>query len=168
MEVDDAYLGGEKQGKRGRNAASKTPFIAAIQTNSERKPLYIRLTPIAGFTYEAFKQWSAECLSSTAWCVSDGLRCFRAVTHTVAQHERQMWEVENLLYSVPSFAGSIRFPAISRLPSAEHTIHSTTPSMHSAILQNSPIASIAVLIWLPLCRDCCAPPQRQHLFRSVY
>ncbi|SCZ85500.1 transposase [Nitrosomonas mobilis] len=29
-------------------------------------------------------------------------------------------------------------------------------------------SSIVVLIWLPWCRDCCAPPQRQNLFRSVY
>ncbi|HNO74991.1 MAG TPA: hypothetical protein PKG49_05130, partial [Nitrosomonas mobilis] len=59
------------------------------QTNSEGKPLYIRLTPVAGFTYEALKQWSAECLSSTARVVSDGLGCFGAVTHTAAQHERR-------------------------------------------------------------------------------
>ncbi|SCZ84617.1 IS1595 family transposase [Nitrosomonas mobilis] len=90
VEVDDAYLGGERPGKRGRGAASKTPFVAAIQTNSEGKPLYIRLTPVAGFTYEALKQWSAECLSSTARVVSDGLGCFGAVTHTAAQHERHI------------------------------------------------------------------------------
>ncbi|SCZ86123.1 hypothetical protein NSMM_490012 [Nitrosomonas mobilis] len=39
-----------------------------------------------------------------------------------------LWEVANLLCSVPSFAGSIRFLAISRLPSAEPTMHSITPS----------------------------------------
>ncbi|WP_090285175.1 transposase [Nitrosomonas mobilis] len=59
-------------------------------TNSEGKPLYIRLTPVAGFTYEALKQWSAECLSSTARVVSDGLGCFGAVTHTAAQHARHI------------------------------------------------------------------------------
>ncbi len=57
----------------GRGAASKTPFVAAIQINNEGKPLYMRLTPVASFTYEALTQWSVECLSSTARVVSDGL-----------------------------------------------------------------------------------------------
>ena len=33
VEVDDAYLGGERSGgKRGRGAAGKTPFVAAVET----------------------------------------------------------------------------------------------------------------------------------------
>jgi len=36
VEVDDAYMGGERHGgKRGRGAEGKTPFIAAIQTSKE-------------------------------------------------------------------------------------------------------------------------------------
>jgi hypothetical protein len=90
VEIDDAYLGGERPGKRGRGAESKTPFVAAIQINSEGRPDFMRLTPVAGFTYEALKQWSTECLSPTANVVSDGLGCFKAVTHTAAQHERNV------------------------------------------------------------------------------
>ena len=50
----------------------------------------MRLTPAAGFTHEALKQWSSECLASTAHVVSDGLWCFEAVIHTAAQHERHV------------------------------------------------------------------------------
>ena len=33
IEIDDAYLGGERSGgKRGRGAAGKTPFVAAVET----------------------------------------------------------------------------------------------------------------------------------------
>ena len=33
VEIDDAYLGGERSGgKRGRGAAGKTPFVAAVET----------------------------------------------------------------------------------------------------------------------------------------
>lgn len=88
VEIDDAYLGGEKQGKCGRGAASKTPFVAAIQTNSEGKPHFMRLTPVAGFTHGALKQWLSEYLDFTAHVVSDGLWCFEAVIHTAAQHAR--------------------------------------------------------------------------------
>lgn len=49
LEIDDSYLGGEKQGKRGRSAANKTPFVAAMQTNKEGRPHFMRLTPIETF-----------------------------------------------------------------------------------------------------------------------
>ena len=39
VEIDDAYLGGQRLGgKRGRGAAGKTPFVAAVETTAERKP----------------------------------------------------------------------------------------------------------------------------------
>lgn len=90
VEIDDAYLGGEKPGKRGRGAANKTSFVAAIQTNSEGRPHFMRLSPVSGFTREALKQWSAECLAPTAHVVSDGLWCFDAVKHSAAKHERHV------------------------------------------------------------------------------
>ncbi|HNO75866.1 MAG TPA: hypothetical protein PKG49_09715 [Nitrosomonas mobilis] len=86
------------------------------------------MTPVAGFTYEALKQWSAECLSSTARVVSDSLGCSGLLQIRPRSMRATLWEVANLLYSVPSFVGPIRFLAISRLPSAEPTMHSITPS----------------------------------------
>src|SRR4051812_36629484 len=45
VEIDDAYLGGERSGgKRGRGAAGKTPFVAAGETTAERKPRRLKLT----------------------------------------------------------------------------------------------------------------------------
>ena len=44
VEIDDAYLGGKRTGgKRGRGAAGKTPFVAAVETTAERKPRRIKL-----------------------------------------------------------------------------------------------------------------------------
>lgn len=90
VEIDDAYLGGEKAGKRGRGSGNKTAFVAAVQTGAEGKPLFMRLTPVAGFTHAALKQWAANSLAPTAHVVSDGLWCFGAVTHTAAAHERHV------------------------------------------------------------------------------
>jgi hypothetical protein len=40
IEVDDAYIGGERSGgKRGRGSAGKTPFVAAVETTAEGKPV---------------------------------------------------------------------------------------------------------------------------------
>src|SRR6188474_2855100 len=50
VEVDDAYLGGQRPGgKRGRGAAGKTPFVAAVETTPERKPRRLRLSVVKGF-----------------------------------------------------------------------------------------------------------------------
>ena len=50
VEIDDAYLGGERQGgKRGRGAAGETPVAAAVETTAERKPRRLRLTVVEGF-----------------------------------------------------------------------------------------------------------------------
>jgi transposase-like protein len=50
VEVDDAYLGGERQGgERGRGAAGKTPVVAAVETTPERRPRRMRLTVVKGF-----------------------------------------------------------------------------------------------------------------------
>src|SRR5438067_8490620 len=36
VEMDDAYLGGHRPGKRGRGAAGKRPFVAAVSTGDDR------------------------------------------------------------------------------------------------------------------------------------
>jgi len=47
IELDDAYLGGERTGcKRGCGAADKTPFVAAVETTSEGCPMRIKLSVI--------------------------------------------------------------------------------------------------------------------------
>jgi ribosomal protein L37AE/L43A len=37
VEIDDAYLGGEKSGKPGRGSENKTAFVAAVQTSAEEQ-----------------------------------------------------------------------------------------------------------------------------------
>ena len=44
VEMDDAYLGGVRSGgKRGRGAAGKTPFVAAVSTSPEGRPRKLKL-----------------------------------------------------------------------------------------------------------------------------
>src|SRR3954466_9496969 len=50
VEVDDAYLGGERTGgKRGRGAPGKTPFVAAVETTPEGKPVRLQLRRVTTF-----------------------------------------------------------------------------------------------------------------------
>jgi transposase-like protein len=53
IQLDDAYLGGERHGgKRGRGAPAKTPFVAAVQTNEQGHPIAMRLSKVKGFRKE--------------------------------------------------------------------------------------------------------------------
>ena len=50
VEIDDAYLGGERAGgKRGRGAPGKTPFVVAVETTAEGKPVRLKLRRVTSF-----------------------------------------------------------------------------------------------------------------------
>jgi hypothetical protein len=38
IEIDDAYLRGERAGKRGRGSPNKVPFVAAVETTQDGHP----------------------------------------------------------------------------------------------------------------------------------
>ena len=87
VQVDDAYLGGERRGgKAGRGSENKVPFVAAVSVDDEGHPGRIKLTPVAGFTTEAMVNWSKGHLSSGCTVLSDGLAGFRGVTAANCLH----------------------------------------------------------------------------------
>lgn len=87
VELDDAYLGGQRRGgKRGRGAPGKTPFVAAVETTTEGKPVRIKLRRVASFSSGAVERFAGCCLDTTCHVVSDGLRCFAAVARAGCQH----------------------------------------------------------------------------------
>jgi hypothetical protein len=106
VELDDAYLGGERSGgKRGRGAAGKTPFVAAVETierravdpsaeqrpsedgrGAERRPRRLKLLPIKGFRKREVERLARQHLASGATVVSDGLSCWTAVEAAGCAH----------------------------------------------------------------------------------
>lgn len=77
VEIDDAYLGGvNKGGKRGRGSENKRPFVAAVQCNEKGHPVFVKLSPVSGFTSKAIKSWAHKYLANGTNTVSDGLPCF--------------------------------------------------------------------------------------------
>ena len=80
VEIDDAYLGGERSGgKRGRGAAGKTPIVAAVETTAERKPRRLKLTVVKGFRKKEIAKLATRDLAPGSNVVSDGLSCWPAV-----------------------------------------------------------------------------------------
>ncbi|WP_460595188.1 IS1595 family transposase, partial [Geomonas sp. Red276] len=89
VEVDDAYLGGEHEGgKRGRGSENKVPFIAAVQTNKSKNPVYAIFSPVKGFGQDHIKAWADKNLVPSTTVVSDGLQGFTAVTRSGCHHEQ--------------------------------------------------------------------------------
>jgi transposase-like protein len=87
VEVDDAYLGGERQGgKRGRGAAGKTPIVAAVETTAERRPRRLRLSVVKGFRKRGVEKLAKAAIEPGATVVSDGLSCWPAVEKAGCAH----------------------------------------------------------------------------------
>ena len=72
VEMDDAYLGG----KRGRGAAGKTPFVAAVSTGPEGRPRKLKLAPVRGFRKREIARGAAQWLAPGSTVVTDGLGCW--------------------------------------------------------------------------------------------
>jgi len=86
VQMDDAYLGGERSGPVGRGAAGKTPFVAAVETTNDGKPHKIILRRVKAFSSFAIGKLAGTALASGAEVVSDGLKCFAAVTQAGCTH----------------------------------------------------------------------------------
>jgi len=83
VQVDDAFWGGERRrGKRGRGAAGKTPFAAAVAHGAEGRPLAMRMTPLKGFRSDSIDRWARQHLSPDAEVTPNGMPCFRAIVET--------------------------------------------------------------------------------------
>jgi transposase-like protein len=86
VEIDDAYLGGERLGgKRGRGSANKVPIVAAVQTTPEGQPIVACLSQ-QRHTREQTAIFAAQHIATSATVISDGLWCFRATTIIGAEH----------------------------------------------------------------------------------
>jgi len=87
VQMDDAYLGGERPGgKAGRGSENKVPIVAAISLNAEGHPIHAKISPVPGFTSEAIADWARQNLSSSCSVLSDGLACFRSVVAAGCSH----------------------------------------------------------------------------------
>jgi transposase-like protein len=86
IEMDDAYLGGEKEGKPGRGSQNKLPFVAAVETR-EGRPQRLQFRRVDAFTKTAISRYAKASIAPGSQVVSDGLSCFEAVTRAGCTHE---------------------------------------------------------------------------------
>lgn len=88
VEMDDAYLGGERSGgKPGRGSENKVPFLAAVQTTESGQPVLCCLAQ-APFTTAAVENFAARSLARPVTVFSDGLGCFAVLADLGIVHRR--------------------------------------------------------------------------------
>jgi hypothetical protein len=87
IQLDDAFWGGRRRGKRGRGAKGKTPMLAAVATDEQGHPQRLRLSRVRGFRLREIARWSQVHLSPGSHVCSDGLNCFGAVSQARCTHE---------------------------------------------------------------------------------
>lgn len=86
IQVDDAYLGGERPGVGGRDSSKKVPFVIAASLTEQGHPVYTKMLPVSGLTREAVKKWGLAGLVPATNVLSDGLACFSAVVDADCAH----------------------------------------------------------------------------------
>ena len=127
VELDDAYLGGERSGgKRGRGAAGKTPFVAAVETTPEGKPVRLKLRRVASFCNRALSSFAKRSLDPACEVVSDGLACFGAVADAGCAHN---------VIKTGSGAAAARTPAFKLVNTALGNIKAAIVGTYRAIDQ---------------------------------
>jgi transposase-like protein len=86
MEMDDAYFGPSKPGKRGRGAEGKSKVVVAVETRGE-KPRFakMRSVPVVSGP-EIVSHWE-DCLKEEAVIRTDGWQAYRALASDTRRHE---------------------------------------------------------------------------------
>ena len=103
IEIDDAYLGGERPGKRGRGAEHKVPFVAAVQTDDDGHPQRVQLRRVSGFTLAEVRRYAHTAIAPGSQVVSDRLGCFRAFESPAYTHERLITGGGRASAQIPAF-----------------------------------------------------------------
>ena len=72
IEADDAYMGGERHGKkRGRGAPGKRPFLLAVQTTPEGKPRFVQIQAVKDLGSATMIKWAKRALAPATTLFSD-------------------------------------------------------------------------------------------------
>jgi transposase-like protein len=104
IELDDAYLGGEQSGgKAGRGSENKVPFLAAVQTDMNGRPLYAVFSVVNSFTKDELEVWAKQKLQPSSIVVSDGLECFTAVKKAQCYHVQEVVGTSRKSTDMPCF-----------------------------------------------------------------
>jgi hypothetical protein len=100
IEIDDVYIGGEGA---GRSRRGQTPFIIAVETTADGRPLHTRLQAVRGFQTVETKRLCMN-VEAGAIIVSDGGQWFRCIAEQLGiVHERHVTGSDRAAARHPAF-----------------------------------------------------------------
>lgn len=76
VEVDETYIGGQKEGKRGRGAAGKTLVLVAVEAEKGKRLGRVRFRMVANAASESIKPFVTDYVKAGATIVTDGLKSY--------------------------------------------------------------------------------------------
>jgi transposase-like protein len=76
VEVDETYVGGQKEGTRGRGAEGKTAVLVAVEGDRKKKLGRVRFRCVAAIDRESVELFIADYVESGAIVVTDGLAVY--------------------------------------------------------------------------------------------
>lgn len=141
VQVDDAYLGGERTGgTAGRGSENKVPFLAAVSVDPDGHPVHAKLTPVPGFTRKAVADWASSHVRPGSVIVSDGLACFNGVRDAGCQHQpvvvgtRKPRDLPDFLW-VNTVLGNVKTSLAGAYHAFDFGKYATQPRRHRLSLQ---------------------------------
>jgi transposase-like protein len=87
IELDETYVGGRKEGKRGRGAASKALVLTAIEGEKGGKLGRVRFRVISSHSAAEIKPFVEDYIKPGAIVVTDGLKSYSFLEGMGFQHE---------------------------------------------------------------------------------
>ena len=88
VEMDDAYLGGERNGgKRGRGSPGKMAIVVAVETTPDRKPIRLKIRRVKRFSKKHIEGLAKGILKRGSQVLTDGLGCFNGLKAAGCTHE---------------------------------------------------------------------------------
>lgn len=86
IEMDDAYFGASKPGKRGRGAAGKATVVVSVQRRDD-KPGFAKMQHVGSLTGQEIDHVAEACLDEHAVIHTDGLNIYDALNTKEGKHK---------------------------------------------------------------------------------
>lgn len=80
VEMDEAFFGGKKEGKRGRGSGNKTQVAVALQLSSSGGPQYLKMQVIPDATGETLLGFAKENIMEGSTIHSDAFQSYHALS----------------------------------------------------------------------------------------
>ena len=86
VEVDEAYVGGQREGKRGRGAEGKTLILVAVEGEAKKKLGRVRFRCIEALDQETAELFVRDYVEPGTTVVTDGLSVYDTLTNAGFDH----------------------------------------------------------------------------------